>query len=242
MRKHKWMVTMVIAGFMMISQISYAQDNSNVMSVVEDYIDTKNLVLPYQYIPNFFVAPIQIQGELLSRFNQSREGYSHEGLDIRVPEGTPIFAIADGKVTKAAPDSKGVEKGGGKMIFIDCGNEIEGRYMHLSLYGVKAGDYVKAGQVIGFSGNTGDSTTPHLHFELRVGNVPIDPEYIFRCSNVLLDSKASKESDNILNYDSLLSGTLQSSNTLSSNGTTVGKSSVELNIYEEASSFFSIQE
>ena len=254
MRKHKWMITMVIASFMMISQVSYAQDNLNVMSVVEDYIDTKSLVLPYQYIPNFFVAPIQIQGELLSRFNQSREGYIHEGVDIRVPEGTPIFAIADGKVTKAAPDSKGVEKGGGKMIFLDCGNGIEGRYMHLSLYGVKVGDYVKAGQVIGFSGNTGDSTTPHLHFELRVGNVPIDSEYIFRCSNVLLGSETSKESDNILNNnylmsnDSLISGTLQtsgylqSSNTLINNVTTVENSLVKPNTYEEISSFFSVQE
>lgn len=149
------------------------------------YQDTSNVQLSYISIPGFLVCPLQVPGELLAPFSQAREGYSHEGIDIRAVEGTPIFAIADGTVTKAAPDSKGVENGGGHMIFVDFGNQVEGRYMHLSAYGVKAGDSVRAGQVIGFTGNTGDSTTPHLHFEYRINGVPIDPAFIFQASGMI---------------------------------------------------------
>lgn len=141
--------------------------------------------MTYTYIPGFLVSPLQVKGELLAPFGQIRMGYNHEGIDIRAAEGTPIFAIADGVVTKAAPDSKGVENGGGHMIFIDFGDGVEGRYMHLSAYAVQTGDQVKQGQVIGFTGNTGDSTTPHLHFEYRVAGVPLDPAFIFEASGMI---------------------------------------------------------
>ena len=149
------------------------------------YIDTSQLNLPYIQIPGFLISPLQVPGELLAPFSQERTGYSHEGIDIRAAEGTPIYAIADGIVMKAAPDSKGVENGGGHMIFVDFGDGVEGRYMHLSSYGVKAGDKVKAGQVIGFTGNTGDSSTPHLHFEYLIDGVAIDPAFIFEASGII---------------------------------------------------------
>ena len=149
------------------------------------YIDTSQLNLPYIQIPGFLISPLQVPGELLAPFSQERTGYSHEGIDIRAAEGTPIYAIADGIVIKAAPDSKGVENGGGHMIFVDFGDGVEGRYMHLSSYGVKAGDKVKAGQVIGFTGNTGDSSTPHLHFEYLIDGVAIDPAFIFEASGII---------------------------------------------------------
>lgn len=149
------------------------------------FIDVSTYDIDYTYIPGFLVAPLQVKGELLAPYCQVREGYTHEGIDIRAVEGTPIFAIADGIVTKAAPDSKGVESGGGHMIFIDFGNGVEGRYMHLSAYAVQAGDQVKQGQVIGFTGNTGDSSTPHLHFEYRVGGIPLDPAFIFEASGMI---------------------------------------------------------
>lgn len=149
------------------------------------YIDASELNLPYIQIPGFLISPLQVPGELLAPFSQERTGYSHAGIDIRAVEGTPVFAIADGIVTKAAPDSKGVENGGGHMIFVDFGNGTEGRYMHLSGYGVKTGDKVKAGQVIGFTGNTGDSSTPHLHFEYLINGVAIDPAFIFEASGII---------------------------------------------------------
>lgn len=151
------------------------------------YRDTSGMKLDYIQIPGFLVSPLQQKGEVLAPFNQSRIGYFHQGIDIRAAEGTPIFASADGIVTKAAPDSKGVTKGGGHMIFIDYGNGVEARYMHLSAYGVIAGDDVKAGDIIGFTGNTGDSSTPHLHFEYYIGGQAIDPAFIFEASGIIGD-------------------------------------------------------
>lgn len=186
MKKHKW-IGLIAISILLSAQVLYAQERAISPIIADDYRDTRSYNLPYKSIQGFLVAPLQIPGELLAPFSEERQGYEHEGIDIRVDEGTPIFAIADGVITKAAPDSKGVENGGGKMIFLDCGNGVEGRYMHLSMYGVKAGDYVKAGQVIGFSGNTGDSTTPHLHFEYRVNNMPIDPNFIFEVNGMILN-------------------------------------------------------
>lgn len=167
----------------------HATTTQNIISqeIVYDgqYIDASTYNLPYTYIPGFLVSPLQVKGELLAPFNQTRSGYTHQGIDIRAAEGTPVFAIADGVVTKAAPDSKGVNRGGGHMIFVDFGQGTEGRYMHLSAYAVQTGDRVKQGQVIGFTGNTGNSTTPHLHFEYRVNQVPLDPAFIFEASGMI---------------------------------------------------------
>lgn len=161
-------------------QLSALQKDEQVL-----FIDASLLNLPYIQIPGFLVSPLQVSGELLAPFSQERVGYIHRGIDIRAAEGTPVYAIADGIVTKAAPDSKGVENGGGHMIFVDFGEGAEGRYMHLSAYGVTAGDRVKAGQVIGFTGNTGDSSTPHLHFEYLVNGVAMDPAFIFEASGMI---------------------------------------------------------
>ncbi len=157
----------------------------NQTNQTEVYIDTSEMKLDYIQIPGFLVCPLQQKGEVLASFNQSRTGYFHQGIDVRAAEGTPVFASADGIVTKAAPDSKGVTKGGGHMIFIDYGQGVEARYMHLSAYGVKAGDHVKAGDIIGFTGNTGDSSTPHLHFEYYIGGQAIDPAFIFEASGII---------------------------------------------------------
>lgn len=159
---------------------------SHIINAEGTYINTRNYQLTYKKIIGFLVSPLQIQGELLAPFGQNREGYTHQGIDIRAELGTPIFAVADGIITKAAPDSKGIDAGGGHMIFLDLGNGVEVRYMHLSAYGVQEGEYVKAGQVIGFTGNSGDSTTPHLHFEYRIKDEPIDPAFIFEASDMLL--------------------------------------------------------
>lgn len=166
-------------------------ENSIPISQIGAYIDTTEMKLDYIQMPGFLVSPLQQKGELLAPFNQSRVGYAHMGIDIRAAEGTPIFASAEGIVTKAAPDSKGVTKGGGHMIFIDYGDGVEARYMHLSAYGVKAGDRVKMGDIIGFTGNTGDSSTPHLHFEYYIGGQAIDPAFIFEASGIIAEQVTS---------------------------------------------------
>lgn len=137
-------------------------------------------------LKNQFINPLKIEIEVLSPFGEVREGYIHKGVDIRTPIGTPIYAAEDGIVIKAAPDSKGVESGGGNMIILDHGNEEQTWYMHLHDYAVVTGQKVTKGQLIGFAGCTGDSTTPLLHFEYHKGNIAVDPTFIFEIPQFLI--------------------------------------------------------
>lgn len=175
---------------MLIGCCTMVQAEEMGVNEIGTYRDTSELQLPYIQMPGFLVSPLQQRGEVLAPFNQLRTGYFHEGIDIRAAEGTPIFASAEGIVTKAAPDSKGVDKGGGHMIFIDYGDGVEARYMHLSVYGVREGDHVKPGDVIGFTGNTGDTSTPHLHFEFYIGGQAIDPAFIFEASGMIEEEQS----------------------------------------------------
>lgn len=95
----------------------------------------------------------------------------HQGMDFTAPTGTPIYATGDGKVIRA--DSK--SSGYGKHIRIDHGYGYVTLYAHMSAYKVRAGQKVKRGDVIGLVGNTGKSKGPHLHYEVRVNNDPINP-------------------------------------------------------------------
>jgi len=94
----------------------------------------------------------------------------HAGLDFRGPHGAPIYAAAQGAVSFA-----GVKPGYGKVIEIDHGNGLMTRYAHMSRFTARAGDKVDAGAVIGAIGNTGRSTGPHLHFEVRINDRPVNP-------------------------------------------------------------------
>lgn len=195
MKIGRWMgvfVTSIIISSSTVQAATITDSKGQVVTIDEVYIDTSQYQINYNNTSGFLVSPLQVPGELLAPFGQSREGYSHQGIDIRAALGTPIYAIGDGVITKASPDSKGVENGGGHMIFLDLGNGMEGRYMHLGAYGVKVGDQVKAGQVIGFTGSTGDSTTPHLHFEYHIYNEPVDPSFIFEQSQIITISNDSK--------------------------------------------------
>jgi len=94
----------------------------------------------------------------------------HEGLDFLAEVGTPIRAAASGIVLSAerTPDY-------GNIVKIDHGSGVETRYAHTSKMLVKAGDRVEKGQVIAEVGNTGRSTGPHLHFEVRLNGASLDP-------------------------------------------------------------------
>jgi murein DD-endopeptidase MepM/ murein hydrolase activator NlpD len=84
--------------------------------------------------------------------------------------GTAIRAAAAGKVIMAES-----EDGYGNVLVIDHGNQVATAYAHMSSFGVKVGDVVARGQIIGKAGATGYATGPHLHFEYRVAGAPIDP-------------------------------------------------------------------
>jgi murein DD-endopeptidase MepM/ murein hydrolase activator NlpD len=129
--------------------------------------------------------PLQGEGGISGRFNDDRGTHLHKGLDIAVPEGTPVVAAERGVVTHAGGriDPPGFQKYG---LFVDVKHAdfgIKTRYAHLSKIapGIKPGVAVHRGQLLGLSGNTGKSTGPHLHFEVRVivkGNpegIPVDP-------------------------------------------------------------------
>ncbi len=95
----------------------------------------------------------------------------HKGLDIAADSGTPIIAPASGIVSYASFD-----EGYGKLISIDHGHGIVTRFGHCSQMYVKVGQQVRRGDIIGAVGTTGRSTGPHLHYEVRLGGVPVNPE------------------------------------------------------------------
>lgn len=94
----------------------------------------------------------------------------HDGTDFDAPIGTPVVAASDGTVTMAQ-----FYGGYGRAIKIDHGGGVVTMYAHLSSYAVDVGQSVSAGQVIAYSGNTGTSTGPHLHFTVIVDGDPVDP-------------------------------------------------------------------
>ena len=99
-------------------------------------------------------------------------GYEfHEGQDIDAQYGTPVEAAAAGKVIIA-----GWQRGYGNVIYLDHGKGLTTRYGHLSKIDVTVGQVVSQGQEIGLVGSTGRSTGPHLHYEVRINNQPVDPK------------------------------------------------------------------
>ncbi|MFF0151300.1 M23 family metallopeptidase [Micromonospora sp. NPDC005203] len=118
--------------------------------------------------------------EVTSCYGQ-RWGTLHAGIDLALPSGTPIRAAAAGTVTQAGDASDGY----GNSVFIDHGNGYLTHYAHQSRIAVTVGQAVKAGQVIGYEGATGDATGPHLHFEVHQGMWnQIDPAPFMRSHGV----------------------------------------------------------
>lgn len=121
--------------------------------------------------PNLWPVEGQITGSFGERIDPfNGEGAFHSGVDIGSRFGTPVVAPADGIVT--VTETMG---GYGKTIMVDHGNGISTRYGHLSGYAVTVGQRVSRGDVIGYVGESGRSTGPHLHYEVRINNVPVNP-------------------------------------------------------------------
>lgn len=145
--------------------------------------------LPAQTVTHVSVTgtfPPVLSGRITSRFgfrnNPFGEGGKklHQGLDIGVPEGTPVFAFDRGRVVHAGPeDPNDIHKGGGIYVSVQHENGVKTQYFHLRAVLVNAGDTVNAGQQIAESGNTGRSTGPHLHFNYIVNGTRMDPEPAF---------------------------------------------------------------
>ena len=123
-----------------------------------------------------------LEGRVTSSFGEREdpingEGAFHAGIDIAAPYGTPVRAAADGDVTATRMGA-----GYGREITIDHGHDLLTVYGHLSAMIVVPGQHVTRGQVIGYVGQSGRSTGPHLHYEVRVHMVPVNPHKYLRTS------------------------------------------------------------
>ena len=123
------------------------------------------------YIPvdtiDSFAKPLRIPLYITSRYGYRRHPVNrkymmHKGIDFRAATGTKVYASKTGRVVYAA-----WERGYGRIVRIEHADNYSTCYAHLSRFQVSVGDIVKQGEVIGLSGNTGVSTGPHLHFEIR---------------------------------------------------------------------------
>jgi murein DD-endopeptidase MepM/ murein hydrolase activator NlpD len=121
-----------------------------------------------------------VEGRVGSSFGQREdpingEGAFHPGIDIEAPYGTPVRAAGDGEVADA-----NMGAGYGRQVVLDHGHDLITLYGHLSAVAVVPGQHVTRGQVIGYVGQSGRATGPHLHYEVRIHKVPVNPHKYLR--------------------------------------------------------------
>jgi murein DD-endopeptidase MepM/ murein hydrolase activator NlpD len=121
-----------------------------------------------------------VQGRITGSFGEridpfSGEGAFHRGVDISSDIGTRIIAPADGVVSFS-----NIMNGYGRAVMIDHGNGISTLYGHMSGFAVSSGQLVHRGDTIGYVGSSGRSTGPHLHYEVRIFNTPVNPHKYLR--------------------------------------------------------------
>jgi len=115
-------------------------------------------------------------GERLDPF--SGEGAFHTGVDVSSDYGAPVHVTADGMVVDA-----GQHSGYGRVVIVDHGFGLTTWYAHLSSFAVIAGTRVRRGEVIGYTGISGRSTGPHVHYEVRVNNAPVNPRHYMKTAS-----------------------------------------------------------
>jgi murein DD-endopeptidase MepM/ murein hydrolase activator NlpD len=154
-----------------VDQLRMASDNQNsgFQTLFRFLKDQQNLLASTPAIR-------PCQGWTTSRFGYRKSPFTgrrefHKGYDIANREGTPISCTADGVVTYRGP--KGLL---GNMVIVDHGHGLVTRYGHLSKILVKRGQTVKRGDKLALMGNTGRSTGPHLHYEVHLNGIPVNPE------------------------------------------------------------------
>jgi len=147
----------------------------DLLKKVDDYLEAVRLMPLGRPVSGSISSPF---GKRVDPINGKNA--FHEGIDIRGERGEKVFATAAGKVTKAYKNGSGY----GNYVEIDHGNGYRTVYAHLQNYLVKSGERVEQGQVIGQLGNTGRSTGAHLHYEIRLGNKPINPAKFMKVAEI----------------------------------------------------------
>ena len=135
-----------------------------------------------------------VDGRLMGSFGQridpfSGEGAYHTGVDISAPIGTPVRATADGIVTHAGWSSGGY----GRLVVVEHANHVRTYYAHLSRVAVMDGQEVRRGELIGGVGTSGRVTGAHLHYEVRVGNAPVNPYRYHLAKSALMQTAAASD-------------------------------------------------
>jgi murein DD-endopeptidase MepM/ murein hydrolase activator NlpD len=112
-----------------------------------------------------------VRGKVITSYGAKTNGKANDGINLAVPEGTPVKAAEDGVVAYSGNELKGY----GNLVLIRHSNGYVTAYAHASELLVKRGDSIKRGQVIAKSGQSGEVASPQLHFEIRKGSTPVDP-------------------------------------------------------------------
>jgi murein DD-endopeptidase MepM/ murein hydrolase activator NlpD len=156
-----------------LDEFSYLQRNATAVALASSGLR----LLPAAQLSSLGIVPSlwPVVGEITGHFGErldpfSGEGAFHAGLDIASHYGDEVHAAADGVVTDV--DRRA---GYGKLIIINHGFGVATWYGHLSAYNTQIGMHVKRGDVIGYEGASGRSTGPHLHYEVRIYNTPVNP-------------------------------------------------------------------
>jgi murein DD-endopeptidase MepM/ murein hydrolase activator NlpD len=145
-----------------------SRQEASLQMLIEYFEDKRSL---YASTPSVW----PVRGWVTSPYGNRTSPFSgilkfHEGIDIAAQTGTPIVAPADGLVVKA-----GFSTGYGNMVEVSHGYDIKTVFAHNSRLNVKAGQRIKRGDIIAYVGDTGSSTGPHLHYEVRLNGLPVNP-------------------------------------------------------------------
>jgi murein DD-endopeptidase MepM/ murein hydrolase activator NlpD len=178
-----------------LDEFSYLERNATAVAMSNNGMRR----LPGPQLASLAIAPSlwPVIGQITGHFGErldpfSGEGAFHAGLDIASHYGDAIHVTADGVVAET-----GRRAGYGRLIVIDHGFGVTTWYGHLSAFNTQAGAYVKRGDIIGFEGQSGRSTGPHLHYEVRIYNTPVNPwRYLRRVSPEATVAGASRPGQN----------------------------------------------
>jgi murein DD-endopeptidase MepM/ murein hydrolase activator NlpD len=156
-----------------LDEFSYLEKNATAVGIASNGLR----LLPQQQMSSLGIVPSlwPVVGEITGHFGErldpfSGEGAFHAGIDIASHYGDEVRASADGVVV--VMDRRA---GYGRLVVIDHGFGVCTWYGHMSNFNTQVGTHVKRGDVIGYEGASGRSTGPHLHYEVRIYNTPINP-------------------------------------------------------------------
>jgi murein DD-endopeptidase MepM/ murein hydrolase activator NlpD len=157
-----------------VDEFSYLENNVSLVGMSGNGMR----LLPAAQFTSLGIVPTlwPVVGEITGHFGErldpfSGEGAFHSGMDIASHYGDAVRATADGVVVEAG----GERSGYGRLIIIDHGFGVTTWYGHLAAFKAQIGTHVKAGDVIGLEGQSGRSTGPHVHYEVRIYNTPVNP-------------------------------------------------------------------